>query len=62
MDSQERCELVADLLDGLERRGAVDGSAAVDLMRLEQNLAGSLSIVRRLVEAHVRAATGGRDA
>lgn len=47
-------DLVAQLLAGLEERGAPDAVALADLLRLEQHLADSLRIVRRLVDAIVR--------
>jgi mevalonate kinase len=47
-------DLVAQLLAALEERGAPDAVALADLLRLEQHLADSLGIVRRLVDAIVR--------
>lgn len=47
-------DLVAQLLAALEERGAPDAVALADLLRLEQHLADSLRIVRRLVDAIVR--------
>lgn len=47
-------ELVAQLLAALEERGAPDAIALADLLRLEQHLADSLGIVRRLIDALVR--------
>lgn len=47
-------DLVGQLLAALEERGAPDAVALADLLRLEQHLADSLGIVRRLVDAIVR--------
>jgi hypothetical protein len=47
-------DLVVQLLAALEERGAPDAVALADLLRLEQHLADSLGIVRRLVDAIVR--------
>lgn len=51
MDNQE---LVGQLLAALEERGAPDAISLADLLRLEQHLADSLQIVRRLADAIVR--------
>jgi hypothetical protein len=56
MDDQERGQLVQAVVDQFEARGAVQGVALLDLMRVEQNLQDSLNAVRRMIDAHVRAA------
>lgn len=49
----ETNQLVAALMQALERKGHIDGSRLLDLMRMERHLQESLRIVRREIAAIV---------
>lgn len=57
MSPEERTQLVDELIHALDRRHAVDGSRLLELMRAEQALVESLSVIRREIAAIVRGAT-----
>lgn len=55
MDAAERHELVAAVIEGLEKRGAADGARLADLMRVEHELQDALAVVRRQIDVIVEA-------
>jgi mevalonate kinase len=50
----DRRQLIDDLLQALDTRHVVDGTRLIELMRTEQNLLDSLTVVRRLIDSIVR--------
>jgi hypothetical protein len=58
----ETDDLVQALLKALEKRGHVDGSRLLDLMRTERYLTESLRVVRREIAAVVDRAEPPEDA
>jgi hypothetical protein len=47
-------DLVRQLLDALDERGAPSAIVLADLMRLEKSLGDSLAMIRRLIDSIVR--------
>lgn len=56
LGSDETHELIEALVQALERRGHVDGTRLLDLMRMERYLQESLRIVRKEISTIVERA------